>query len=152
LEILHFNDVYKIEENANDLEIKDTHPVVYTRGGAARFVTAMKNHGCNEKLVLFSGDLLSPSTISMFRQGMQMVEIFNTLKVRATCLGNHDIFDYGSKALRNFIHVSNEMAEREGREANKWLMANFRVTTTNDEEETLSNPLAGLEGTHIIHF
>ena len=81
---------------------------------------------------------------------MQFVEIFNTLKVRVSCLGNHDIFDYGSEALNNFIEASNEVAQREGRESNTWLMANFRVSTTDDHGETLSKPLADLQGTHIV--
>ena len=63
LEILHFNDVYRLTEGkAVQIENSD----VRTTGGAARFVTAMKRHGCDKKLVLFSGDLLSPSLLSNF--------------------------------------------------------------------------------------
>ena len=48
--ILHFNDVYHIEE-------RETEPV----GGAARFVTAINNMKDLNPLVLFSGDAFSPS-------------------------------------------------------------------------------------------
>lgn len=54
LEILHFNDVYDIEER----------PVVGQDSivaGAARFVRAFELYNCKEKLVLFSGDLFFPS-------------------------------------------------------------------------------------------
>ena len=57
LEILHFNDVYVLTEGEAG---------VPTTGGAARFVTAMKQHGSERKLVLFSGDLLAPSLLSEF--------------------------------------------------------------------------------------
>ncbi len=57
LNILHFNDVYNIEEKskANELGIL---------AGAARFVTAFEQYGKNEKLCLFSGDIFSPSLLS----------------------------------------------------------------------------------------
>jgi 5'-nucleotidase len=52
LRVIHFNDVYNIEEHTEE-------PV----GGASRFLTAL-NHARNEKpaLVVFSGDALSPSS------------------------------------------------------------------------------------------
>ena len=48
--ILHFNDVYNIEE-------RDVEP----KGGAARFVTAIKNFSDLNPMVLFSGDAFAPS-------------------------------------------------------------------------------------------
>ena len=48
--ILHFNDVYNIEP-------RETEPV----GGAARFVTAIKQMSHLNPLVLFSGDAFNPS-------------------------------------------------------------------------------------------
>ena len=123
LKILHFNDVYVMEERDQDVQIEKTG--VFTRGGAARFVTAMKAHGCDEKLVLFSGDLLSPSLLSRFFKGHQFVEVFDKLNVRATCLGNHDVFDFGAQNLKDFIAASDERRKKKKREPNKWLMANF---------------------------
>ena len=37
--------------------------------GAARFVSAMKQHGSDNKLVLFSGDLFGPSNLSTHFKG-----------------------------------------------------------------------------------
>jgi 5'-nucleotidase len=54
LNILHFNDVYNIEERKNTLIL----------GGARRFCQAFKEHGQADKLCLFSGDLFFPSTLS----------------------------------------------------------------------------------------
>jgi len=50
LTILHFNDVYNIEEIKTD-------PV----GGAARFKTALDSFKHLDPLILFSGDLFQPS-------------------------------------------------------------------------------------------
>lgn len=55
--ILHFNDCYNIEP-------QDSEPV----GGAARFRTVLKSFEASEPLVLFSGDIVSPSN-SEFRSG-----------------------------------------------------------------------------------
>jgi 5'-nucleotidase len=48
IKIVHFNDVYDIEEE-NGI------------GGVARFYTALKKHSQDDPLILFSGDLFSPS-------------------------------------------------------------------------------------------
>ena len=48
--IIHFNDVYNIEEQASE-------PV----GGAARFKTAVKQLAGLDPLILFSGDAFNPS-------------------------------------------------------------------------------------------
>lgn len=51
LTILHYNDVYNTDSNSI------TEPV----GGAARFSTAMKSFKHLDPLILFSGDVFSPS-------------------------------------------------------------------------------------------
>lgn len=50
LTIIHFNDVYSIEPHEEE-------PV----GGAARFVTKVKEFSDEKPLILFSGDCLNPS-------------------------------------------------------------------------------------------
>ncbi len=64
LEILHFNDVYEIDELKTAVKIEKSRKK--TKAGASRFVTAMKQAGCEDpnKLVLFCGDLLAPSLLS----------------------------------------------------------------------------------------
>ena len=56
LTIVHFNDVYNIEE-------RDKEPV----GGAARFKTRLDTLEDLKPLVLFSGDALNPSNSMYFR-------------------------------------------------------------------------------------
>jgi 2',3'-cyclic-nucleotide 2'-phosphodiesterase (5'-nucleotidase family) len=52
INIIHFNDVYNVEENSKE-------PV----GGAARFVNAIEKLNASDEstMVIFSGDALSPS-------------------------------------------------------------------------------------------
>ena len=57
LQILHFNDVYNCEER----DVKGDREVC---AGVARFKTAFDIYGADKKLVLFSGDYFSPSTLS----------------------------------------------------------------------------------------
>ncbi len=56
LTILHFNDVYNIEE-------KKSEPL----GGVARFKTALDSFKELDPLILFSGDLFEPSFCLLFR-------------------------------------------------------------------------------------
>lgn len=56
LEILHFNDVYDIEGRPPTMDPNDV------LAGAARFKRALDMYRSKEKLTLFSGDLLFPST------------------------------------------------------------------------------------------
>ena len=88
LHILHFNDVYNVEE-------RDQEPI----GGAARFKTALtqlkKTHNA---LVVFSGDIFSPSILSTYFQGEHMMDFVETAQIDIACVGNHD-FDFGVKKL-----------------------------------------------------
>ena len=79
LTIIHFNDVYNIEE-------REKEPV----GGAARFKTGLDSLRGLHPLVLFSGDALSPSSISIVTEGRHMVPILNSFGVKAAVYGNHE--------------------------------------------------------------
>lgn len=59
LTILHYNDVYNIESR-----------VIEPVGGATRFCTAIKSFSHLNPLVLFSGDIFSPS-MSEYRDGKE---------------------------------------------------------------------------------
>eukprot|EP00501_MAST-03F_sp_TOSAG23-6_P000933 GSMAST32.ASY1.ANO1.969.1 assembled CDS len=89
-QLVHFNDVYNI-------------------GGAARFVTKIKSiqKDAKEKgripLVFFSGDALSPSTLSTVTNGDHMIPIFNAIDVDVACMGNHE-FDFGADHLEKFVN------------------------------------------------
>lgn len=64
LEILHFNDVYNIDEQttvrSDDFTLK---------AGASRFITAFNLYKSKDKLVIFSGDLFFPSRMSTYYEG-----------------------------------------------------------------------------------
>eukprot|EP00795_Rhopilema_esculentum_P001141 gene1141-15487_t len=90
LTIIHFNDVYNIEP-------RDSEPM----GGAARFVTMVKELSDKDPLILFSGDCLNPSLMSTVTKGRQMIPILNKIGVHAALYGNHD-FDFGVDELIQF--------------------------------------------------
>jgi 5'-nucleotidase len=83
--IIHFNDVYE-----TDL--------------APRFQTVvnqLRSEVANS-ILLFSGDVLSPSTLSVITKGLHMADVFAALKVDAACIGNHDL-DFGEGLLAKFV-------------------------------------------------
>jgi 5'-nucleotidase len=102
LTVIHFNDVYNIDERADE-------PI----GGAARFHTALNclKQENPSHLVLFSGDALSPSTsklgldyrngnvfieqfyiflVSVFAKGRQVIDAMNEFGIHAAAIGNHE--------------------------------------------------------------
>ncbi|CAI2732500.1 unnamed protein product [Schistosoma spindalis] len=94
LHILHFNDVYNVEEQKQE-------PLA----GAARFTTALKKHGAGKQsIVLFSGDCLSPSYISNITQGQHIPPIMNKMFINCSLFGNHE-FDFG---MNNFYKCINQ--------------------------------------------
>ncbi|CAH4023484.1 unnamed protein product [Pieris brassicae] len=101
--IIHFNDVYNIEQVTN------TEPV----GGALRFSTAVKSLQHLNPLVLFSGDVFSPSMLSTFTKGEQMVPVLNEVGTHCAVFGNHD-FDFGLDVLSGLVAKCNF----------PWLMSN----------------------------
>ena len=81
LNIIHFNDVYNIEAEPGVVDFE-----AYLRKLKVQYPDA---------LVLFSGDLFSPSTLSRMYEGEQMVYCINKLGVHAATFGNHE-FDFSS--------------------------------------------------------
>lgn len=100
--ILHFNDVYNLQE-------REIEPV----GGASRFITAAESFRHKNPLVLFSGDIFSPSTLGSITKGKHMIPFFENFKIDAAMVGNHD-FDYG---IERFV----ELKEKSGC---PWLFTN----------------------------
>ncbi|CAD8112017.1 unnamed protein product [Paramecium sonneborni] len=83
LYILHFNDVYDIQEQVKD-------PV----GGASRFVYVLHQLQKHlNTLTLFSGDIFAPSALSNIYRGDQMLYPIQQFNIDVACPGNHD-FDY----------------------------------------------------------
>lgn len=120
--ILHFNDIYNIEEQPKE-----------PKAGAARFKTAMRSFQDRDPLIFFSGDALAPSIMSSFTKGEQMVTVMNDLNISCAVYGNHD-FDHGLERTLDVRARSNF----------PWLLSNVLDNETN-------RPLGdGLE-THIIN-
>ncbi|XP_045127274.1 5'-nucleotidase-like isoform X3 [Portunus trituberculatus] len=121
--ILHFNDVYNVEEQATE-----------PKAGAARFKTALRSLADKDPLILFSGDILAPSIMSSFTKGEQMVPVMNQFGIHCAVFGNHD-FDFGLERLV-------DVAERTHF---PWLMSNV-------EDNETGQPLAGGILTHTMNW
>ena len=121
LNIIHFNDVYNIEENPK------------TKVSAARFVTAFDLYDSKNKLTLFSGDLFFPSNLSTYYEGEQMIKPFNRLNVDISCLGNHEL-DNGIEKCAELIAQTNC----------PWILSNLLET------EKGNRPISGVEPCRIV--
>ena len=103
LHILHFNDVYNLDPSVTEEPI----------GGAARFATLMDyvqrdlltTYGCHP-LILFSGDFVGPSLMSITSKGAHIIEMLNLLGVHCATFGNHEL-DYGYDNLLDLLRGSN---------------------------------------------
>ncbi|XP_053673374.1 snake venom 5'-nucleotidase [Anopheles nili] len=121
--LIHYNDVYNIDANSK------TEPI----GGAARFCTAVRSFDHLAPLVLFSGDAFSPSMLSTFTKGEQMIPVLNAVGTHCAVFGNHD-FDHGLDILNAWVEKTNF----------PWLMSNVVDNET-------GRPLGGGKITLILH-
>ncbi|XP_055319481.1 mannosylglucosyl-3-phosphoglycerate phosphatase isoform X3 [Sitodiplosis mosellana] len=122
LNIIHFNDIYNVEPNSS------REPV----GGAARFLTVIKSYANLNPLILFSGDAFSPSILSTFTKGEQMIPVLNKVGTHCAVLGNHD-FDHGLEVITEHI----------AKTSFPWLMSNVVDNET-------GRPLGSGKNTHVI--
>ena len=108
IQLLLVNDVYQLRP-VND------------RGGLARVATLVRGLRARTPQTLFvlAGDTLSPSLLSTFFQGRQMIEVWNALGLDAAVFGNHE-FDFGPAVLRERMQESRF----------PWLGANILDTAT----------------------
>ncbi|KAI9286286.1 Metallo-dependent phosphatase-like protein [Umbelopsis sp. AD052] len=114
--IVHFNDVYHVSSGKSE-------PI----GGAARFTTAIRDSrqhleskGYADPMVLFSGDVFSPSTESSITRGKHMPAVLNQFSIDVACAGNHD-FDFGVPQLQKLLKMTNF----------PWLLSNVLDKNTN---------------------
>lgn len=128
IHIIHFNDVYNLHE-------KEKEPV----GGAARFITAVESFKHLNPLVLFSGDMFSPSKLSQTMKGKQMLNFTDNFKIDVACVGNHD-FDFG---VDHFIKLKNQTNF-------PWLLTNVFDSKTNKPfGDTIDHVILEHEGIKI---
>jgi len=75
--------------------------------GMDRLAAMVKRYRASERctLLLFAGDLISPSVESSVFKGAQLIDGLNLLRVDAAALGNHE-FDYGPAELQKRIGES----------------------------------------------
>ncbi|KAL4234758.1 hypothetical protein ACF0H5_006400 [Mactra antiquata] len=123
LTILHFNDVYNVEPQKLE-----------PAGGAARMASYVKSLKAENPLVLFSGDALNPSLMSIFLKGDQMIPCLNSIGVHCAVYGNHD-FDFGVDHLEDFAEATNF----------PWLLSNITDKLNNE-------PLANGKIKHMIDW
>ncbi|TXT08774.1 hypothetical protein VHUM_02902 [Vanrija humicola] len=72
-----------------------------------------------EGLILFAGDVFSPSVDSSVTRGSHMVPVLNGLKLDAACVGNHD-FDFGYPHMTKLVSATSF----------PWLLSNVVDTQT----------------------
>jgi 2',3'-cyclic-nucleotide 2'-phosphodiesterase (5'-nucleotidase family) len=92
------------------------------RGGFARLIALLgrENVLAGGKLLIHSGDAISPSLLSGFDKGAHMIAALNQLPIAAMALGNHE-FDFGPEIARqrvgeaNFPIVASNVAGADGK-------------------------------------
>lgn len=96
LTILHFNDDYQLTAVDNG-----------KAGGLDRLAAVVGDYRrrAQPTLVLFAGDLISPSVESSVFKGAQLIDGLNVLGVDAAAFGNHE-FDYGPAELAKRVSES----------------------------------------------
>ncbi len=88
----------------NDVYVADT--IAGGRGGLARVAT-VRNRLDDQGPILFvlAGDVLSPSLLSKYYSGRQMIEAFNAAKLNYATFGNHE-FDIEADTLTSMVAAS----------------------------------------------
>lgn len=121
--VLQLNDAYALEP------VDDGR-----RGGMARVATLVKQiRAANPNtLLVVAGDFLSPSALSTYLRGRQMVAVLDAIGVDAVTFGNHE-FDFGPAVL----------AERMRESHFAWISTNVRDPRT-------GSPLAGAQIDRIV--
>ncbi|KAJ6547135.1 Metallo-dependent phosphatase-like protein [Mycena capillaripes] len=121
LNILHFNDVYRCAAQKLAPNSPDTIDVTQF-GALLDSLRAQWNKlpdGKRDGLVLFSGDVFSPSVESSVTRGSHMVPVMNELNPDVSLTGNHD-FDFGYPHLSKLIEATTF----------PWLLSNIVDRTT----------------------
>ncbi|EAU80500.2 hypothetical protein CC1G_11855 [Coprinopsis cinerea okayama7 len=125
LNIAHFNDVYQVSEHKVNGEAIDVTKFATLLEG---ITTKWKNRedGKKDGLIVFSGDLFSPSIESSITKGKHMLPIINAMNVDIAVVGNHE-FDFGYPELTALLGTS----------AFPWLLSNIIDTNTGKVPEPL---------------
>ncbi|KAI0807271.1 Metallo-dependent phosphatase [Fomes fomentarius] len=128
LKIAHFNDVYRVQPFK--LSSKSPETIDVTQWAAmlddVREKWPERPDGKRDGLVLFSGDVFSPSVESSVTRGSHMVPVMNAIGPDISLTGNHD-FDFGYPHLSKLIQDTNF----------PWILSNIIDTETSGVPEHL---------------
>ena len=95
LDIVHYNDIYHLS-----VFKKNEEPC----GGITRFAHQLEIiRRTKNPLVLFSGDFVGPSLMSVITKGKQMIDAMNFMGTHYGVFGNHE-FDFGLRNLERIVH------------------------------------------------
>ncbi|KAF8894422.1 Metallo-dependent phosphatase [Infundibulicybe gibba] len=128
LSILHWNDVYRVAPQKLDPRSPETIDV--TQFGA--MLSDLRDQWVDlpnrrkDGLVLFSGDVFSPSVESSVTRGSHMVPVMNELAPDVSLTGNHD-FDFGYPHLSKLVQDTTF----------PWILSNIIDANTSDVPEHL---------------
>eukprot|EP01063_Lacrimia_lanifica_P002154 TRINITY_DN11114_c0_g1_i1.p1 TRINITY_DN11114_c0_g1~~TRINITY_DN11114_c0_g1_i1.p1 ORF type:complete len:1463 (+),score=442.57 TRINITY_DN11114_c0_g1_i1:286-4389(+) len=115
LDIVHFNDVYHLSVH------KKEEPC----GGLTRFYHAIEEIRTKKNpLVLFSGDFVGPSLMSVITKGKQMIDALNFIGTHYGVFGNHE-FDFGLRNLERIVHGYTQGEYIFAGSTATWLMSNM---------------------------
>ncbi|KDQ14259.1 hypothetical protein BOTBODRAFT_145676 [Botryobasidium botryosum FD-172 SS1] len=132
--ILHFNDVYNIR--SQDASAFDTVSYFASALNQVRSDWPQDDKG----LVLFSGDIFSPSLDSVITWGCHMVPVIYVLGVDAAVPGNHE-FDYDDassaplKAFTLYAQLRMNVLARADHENDPWVLSNMSDTREDVQPE-----------------
>ncbi|BEJ13733.1 hypothetical protein CspHIS471_0309070 [Cutaneotrichosporon sp. HIS471] len=129
LPLLAFNDVYRVSQRfvpQPGSPVEDAKPDAEIGVGQfGQLINTIRKewntqeNGTRDGLVLFAGDVFSPSVESSVTRGSHMVPILNALQLDAACIGNHD-FDFGYPHMTKLVGDTNF----------PWLLSNVVDTLT----------------------
>ncbi|KAF9459374.1 Metallo-dependent phosphatase-like protein [Collybia nuda] len=128
LSIIHWNDVYRVAPQKLSSNGEETIDVTQF----SALLEDLRNqwpvlpNGKRDGLVLFSGDVFSPSVESSVTRGSHMVPVMNELAPDASLTGNHD-FDFGYPHLCKLIQDTKF----------PWILSNIIDNTTSHVPEHL---------------
>ncbi|KAH9946326.1 Metallo-dependent phosphatase [Epithele typhae] len=128
LRLAHFNDVYRVQPFK--LEPKSPETIDVTQWTAmldgVRDSWPQREDGKRDGLVLFSGDVFSPSVESSVTRGSHMVPVMNVIDPDVSLTGNHD-FDFGYPHLSKLIKDTHF----------PWILSNIIDSETGNTPEAL---------------
>ena len=130
IRIIHFNDVYKLQNLAH---LKS---LVQKESGVSVAVDSPPTAGIPDRtLVVLSGDFCSPYLLSSLDRGVGMVDCLNEAGVTHVCLGNHEA-DISLDQLKARMNQSNFV----------WLNSNVPHLCTENGFKTKHHDIIQIEG------